>query len=242
MNAMRFAVCLLIGTMFFVFSCKDPSFEPLPPKERTFLHVLNLYDGLNAGVDLRLRTFDETRIIKEGLKFTQAWPPSGYASLLTSVNPDSANGESGVFMDVVDHNTKDLVVPARTMKLAAETYATICLIDSFGKPLLVKTIDNLDPVPNGYANIRFMNLNSALLSVSLVSKNDSLKIEKLNFLNYSGFEPIETGVHTLYFVNDFSGDRVDSIKNIELKAGKTYSTFLSNQGGAPKGGYEVLDQ
>lgn len=239
MNHIKFISGLLLISLALTSACNEETFKPIPKRERTFLHFLNVYSG-NPSVDIRLTSFEEIRTVADGVTFKQAWPSSGYASLLTTPDPDSIDGKGGITIEFLDNSTKKPVVPARTLKLAADVYSTICLVDSFGKPLIVKTVDNLpDQVP-GKAVVRFMNLSYTALSVSLESSDDSVSISKLNFLNYSSFLETQPGKKTFFFKNDFSGNIIGTISNLELQAGKAYSFYLTNQSGSPSVGYEVL--
>ncbi len=87
-----------------------------------------------------------------------------------------------------------------------------------------------------------MNLSPSALSVSLEFKEDTLAIERLTFLNYSGFKSLESRIHTAYFVNDFTNKIIDSVPRINIQPRHTYSFYLVNHNGVPLGGYEILDQ
>ncbi|MDX2249932.1 MAG: hypothetical protein SF052_24320 [Bacteroidia bacterium] len=239
MNQIKFISGFLLLVLTLTVACEEQTFKPIPPRERTFLHFLNVYSGYPA-VDIRLTSYEEARTVADGVTFKGAWPSSGYASMLTTPDPDSIDGKGGITIEFLDHATKDPVVPARTLKLAADVNSTICLVDSFGKPLIVKTVDNFPEKVAGKALVRFMNLNYAALSVSLYSSDDSVNISKLNFLNYSSFAETTPSTKTFFFKNDFSGNIIGTISNVNLEAGKVYSFYLTNQSGTPSVGYEVL--
>lgn len=241
MQYMKVISCALILGLIFLFGCEtDDPFGPAPERERTFMHFLNAYSDL-SGVDIRLTSFEEKRVVADGVTFKKGWPISGYASLLTTPDPDSVNGKGAITVEFLDTGSKESVVPARTLKLAADVHSTICLIDSFGKPLIVKTVDNfIDPAP-GKALVRFMNLDYKTLSVTLYSSDDSVRIPRLNFLNYSTFNETEPGEKDFIFFNDFTGNVLGTIQNVDLKARKAYSFFLTNKDGTPSVGYEILD-
>ncbi|MEZ4826009.1 MAG: hypothetical protein R3C61_06905 [Bacteroidia bacterium] len=239
MNPIRFFSALLLLALALTAGCEEETFKPIPPRERTFLHFLNVYSGIPA-VDIRLISFEEKRTVADAVTFKNAWPSTGYASMLTTPDPDSIDGKGGITIDFLDSNTKKPIVPARTLKLAADVNSTICLVDSFGKPLIVKTVDNMPDYVPGKAFVRFMNLNYTVLSVSLVSEDDSVSITKLNFLNYSSFSETSPGTKKFFFKNDFSGNTIGTISNVDIQAGKVYSFFLTNQSGLPSVGYEVL--
>ncbi|MEM6805786.1 MAG: hypothetical protein AAF696_30585 [Bacteroidota bacterium] len=234
---------LFLGVLLF-WACEPPGFDPVPPRERTYLHVLNANPQL-SGVDVEFRTFDEANLIAQNLRFARSWPTTGYASLLTGAKPDSATGPDSlriVFMDVYQPNTTDSIVPTRALNLSIDGRSTICLIDSFGKPLLVKTVDNYDRPKGDTSNVRFLNLNFNALSVTLETKQTGLQIERLNFLNYSSFSRMPAGVYTFYYKDDFTGRILDSISNFEIEPRHTYSFYFTQDGGQNLGGVEILEQ
>ncbi|MEM7655909.1 MAG: hypothetical protein AAF399_07260 [Bacteroidota bacterium] len=241
---MKFAHLLYAGLILLaisMFACQTSDLPPAPVKERTYLHVLNAYSGLPDGIDMRFTYFEKKQLAVDRLRFQQAWPPSGYASLLTEVGDSNQSEVVQVMVDVLDNPSKEEIFSSFPLDLTAGAKSTVCLIDSFGKPLLVKTIDTPKEYESQTANIRFMNLNSTLRSVSLIAKADTFRIPQLNFLNYSSYELIPAGTYTFYFVNDFTGNRVDSVKNVSLKSQQAYSFYLTQQNGFPVGAYEVLE-
>lgn len=242
LNKNAFLVLFIPFLLFW--ACEPPGFDPIPPRERTYLHVLNANPQL-PGVDLEFRTFDESSLIAQNLGFTRSWPTTGYASLLTGADPENINTSDSnriVFMDVYLPNTSDSVVPTRSLNLSVDGRSTICLIDSFGKPLLVKTVDNYARPVGNISNVRFLNLNFNALSVTLETKESGLEIERLNFLNYSSFSQIDAGAYTFYFRDDFSGNILDSISNFTIKPRHTYSFYFTQDGGKNIGGVEILEQ
>lgn len=235
------SLVLLLGIVL-LWSCEPPDFPPVPERERTYLHLLNA-NPILPGVDIEFRTFDESSLIAQNLGFAKSWPTTGYASLLTGAHPDSlADTSRIVFMDVYLPNTTDSIIPTRSLNLSREGRSTICLIDSFGKPLLVKTVDNYSRPKGDTANVRFLNLNFNTLSVTLVTKNSNLSIERLNFLNYSSFSRMPSGIHTFYYKDDFTGKILDSIPNFNVKPRQTYSFYFTQDAGKNLGGVEVLEQ
>ena len=231
-------VPMVIGMLV---ACQPTELPEAPDRERTYLHVLNAFDGLPRGFDMRFTYFEKKQLAVDGLRFREAWPPSGYASLLTEVPTDSTQETVKVLVDVLNNFDKSNIYSAFPLELTAGAKSTVCMIDSFGKPLLVKTVDTPQPYVGSTANIRFMNLNSTLKSTSLLAKADTFRIKQLNFLNYSSYELIPTGTYTFYFVNDFTGNRLDSVANIKLRPRQAYSFYLTQQNGVPVGGYEILE-
>ncbi|MCB0835156.1 MAG: hypothetical protein KDE26_03955 [Bacteroidetes bacterium] len=222
-------------------ACKEEQFKPIPEKERTYFHILNAYTGF-SGIDVKLLSFDENRWIADDLGFKDSWPKTGYASLLTAPDPDSVDGRDGVTFQVYEHTTKTALVTDLSLVLPPNTYTSFCLIDSFGKPLLVKTVDNIRKVEDPKkALIRFMNIEYKTLSVTMKTTDDSVNIEKLNYLNYSTFAEFPAGKKTFLFINDFTGNVIDSISNLEIKPGKAYSFYLTEGYNGPTADYEILD-
>lgn len=224
-----------------ILACQPTELPEPPERERTFLHVLNAYSGLPSGFDMRFSYFEKKQLAVDGLTFKQAWPPSGYASLLTEVPTDSSQETVNILVDVLNNFDKSNIYEGFPLDLTAGAKSTVCMIDSFGKPLLVKTIDTPLEYEGSTANIRFMNLNSVLKSTSLIAKADTFRIPQLNFLNYSSYQLIPAGTYTFYFINDFTGNRLDSVSNIKIKARQAYSFYLTQQNGVPVGDYEILE-
>lgn len=243
MSLIKNAFLVLFSGILLLWACEPPSFDPIPPRERTYLHLLNA-NPILPGIDVEFRTYDETSLIAQNLGFAKSWPTTGYASLLTGAHPDSLATDSLriVFMDVYLPNTTDSIIPTRSLNLSREGRSTICLIDSFGKPLLVKTVDNYERPKGDTSNVRFLNLNFNALSVTLVTKDSNFKIERLNFLNYSSFSRMGAGVHTFYYKDDFTGQILDSIPNFDVKPRHTYSFYFTQDAGRNLGGVEILEQ
>lgn len=230
--------CILI----LLTACQNPDpFPPVPKKERALLHVLHAYAPNK--IDLKIDQYDQTTKVADGLNFLEAWPASGYASLLVTPGADSTTSISQLKLQIVDHVTKEELVLVPDFELKSEFPTTICIIDSFGKPIVVRTADEYsEDIKAGNAQLRFINLSPNALSVSMVAKNDSFLIDNFNFLNYSEFKQLPQGVRTFYFVNDFTDKKIDSLVNIDIRAQHTYSFFLVNDHNKPVAGYEILDQ
>ncbi|MEM6347514.1 MAG: hypothetical protein AAF927_26745 [Bacteroidota bacterium] len=223
-------------------ACQNPEpFPEVPKKERALLHVLHAYAPQK--IDLEITQYQQANTVADGLDFLESWPTAGYAALLVNPSEDSAANSQELAINILDHNSKDVLVPTPEFRLSEEFPTTLCIIDSFGSPMVVRTADDYsDEMEPGNGQIRFLNLSPSVLSVSLVAKNDSFAIENFNFLNYSEFEQIPQGRKTFYFVNDFTDERIDSIVNIDIRSRHTYSFFLVNDENRPIAGYEILDQ
>ena len=232
-------VVALLSSFFIWESCKDDTtFEPLDPIGRTYVHFFNAYPGLEA-VDVRFETGDQKRTVGEGIYFNNSWPNNGYASLLTPT--DTVNGTGGVRISILDHLTRQEIVPPTFMKVTEDDRSTFVLVDSFDKPIFVKTLDVFDEQSDTTALVRLMNINRFVLAASLVTKTNDITIRNLNFLNYSNALPMPAGTYSFYFVNDVSGQILDSIPNLEIKRRGIYSFFLTQKDGQPVGGYRWLE-
>ncbi len=229
-----FALFLLIA------SCQDEPFKPLE-QSRTYMNLLNAY-GPAARVDVYLRSFESDGLFASNIDFMESWPKGGYASLITTTGFDSLEKEPDTWLRIIDRNSGDEVIPEEGFRLNPEVKASVVLIDSVGKAKLVKTIDIFDAPGDTAANVRFMNVNYTMASVSLRIKNDStFNIDRLNFLNYSGFSKIKPGTYDFEFVFDQAQSVVATLPGVNIQAGNTYNFFLTQLGGAPRAGVERLD-
>lgn len=232
---------ILVLLLLLLHACNPLPFEEeeLPTRERSSLHILNLYSGSEA-IDITLNTPLNTQSLAKELSFKAGWPENGYASLLVGTQPDT-NPSNSLFLEIFDNSTGEALITPEELSLAPNIYSSIMLIDSFEKPLLVKTIDNFSEVRgDSVAQIRFVNVNRFRLSVSLVSKNGALAVQNLNFLNYSSFRTAPVGTYTFFFKDDFSGVILDSISHVPLRARSVYNFFLTSENDQPTGGYEIL--
>ncbi|MEL7339633.1 MAG: hypothetical protein AAGM67_04035 [Bacteroidota bacterium] len=235
-------VCLAFFCSLVLLACQNPEpFPEVPQKIRAELHILNAYS--EANIDVKIDQFDQTKKVADDLSFLESWPTTGYASLLITPQTDSTASISDLKIQLIDNDTQEELVPVPDFQLKSEFPTTLCIVDSFGSPLVVRTIDDYEEsVEPGMAQVRFLNLSASVLSVSLEVKNDSFKIDFFNFLNYSQFKIIPKGVKTFYFIDDFSKEVIDSIPNLEIRARQVYNFYLADDGADPLGGYEILDQ
>lgn len=221
-------------------ACDRTPVEPEPEPGRSFLHIYNAYSGVSA-VDGYLTSFESNPIVAEDMRFGDSWPNSSYASLLTdpALVPDSAD-LGGVYLRLLDHTNGSDIVPNELLTLSKDNHFTIILVSQQGKPILVKTVDNFIEMGDSLASLRFSNLNESIVSVSLQSNDDQVKVSNLNFLNYSSYEPVKPGVYSLSMINDANGDQLHRFDNFELKAGRSYSFYLVDLSGVPQGDVEVF--
>lgn len=223
-------------------ACETPVFEAPAPRERTYLHFLNANDAYPS-IDVEVNSYEQDQLWARDLAFLESWPKGGYASLLTVPDEDTLNNiQGGIEVEIREAGTSNVLVPSTMLKLNADIQATLCLVDSFGKPILVKTIDIMPEKTGELAHIRFMNVNSYHLSVSLVVQGEDVQIQNLNFLNYSSFRTLEEGRYTFQFVDDFSGKVLVSLEDMEVKRHQVYNFLLTHQGGQAVGDVERLER
>ncbi len=230
-------LCSLLITFVGTGCNEETQFNPVN-RERTFLHFLNAFPGKEA-VDITFETFDEVQEVANELRFLESWPNNGYASLLTST--DTVNGKGGVVIHVLDHQTGEELVPPIFKNLTGGNQFTFILMDSLGKPIVVRAIDRVD-AEEPAAFVRLMNVNRFISSASLQTKGGDEVIRSLNYLNYSSYQSVIPQTYTFYIMNDQTGVPLDSIPNVRLKFNKSYSFFLTHDaGGNPVGGVRELD-
>ncbi len=233
---------LFLLTQFFASSCKvDTGVTPLPEKERASLHFLNAYSRAGGAIDLRLISQGTEKPLVDKLDFLGAWPANGYASIFVPVNEDTT-GRQTLTLQVLKNTGKTVLVPNENLSLVSGTAASIILIDSFTRPLLVRTIDNFPELKGDSAAVRFMNLNYTIRSVTLETKNKEITIPSKNFLNFSTYRAYKTGTFTFYFKDDLTRKIVDSIPGLKLSPQSLYNFYLTNELGKVKGRVEVLQR
>ena len=232
MTSVRIVLPLLLALLPVLSAC-DQSPEPTIPRERSFLSVIHAYDELNA-IDVELESFSVKKTVADGLTFSNTWPAEGYASLLSEAG--AGIQDTGVIIRLKDWRSKDAVSPDRVISIVPGRKSTVGIIDSMGVPDVIQIVDDYDTPAPGRANLRFMNLCHLYPAVNLVSQNDSISIERINYLLASKFLSFPAGTYDLYFRHSFTGRNVDSIKNIRLDARKTYNVFLTQDGTRPEHG------
>lgn len=238
---MKSLLAFIAPCLFLFIACETEPFEVPEERVRTYLHFLNAYPG-TPSIDIAVTTFEKKQPLASGLGFMESWPRGGYASLLTVPEPDTSQIiQGGIKMEVKSSGNQEVIVDDLPIKLSAELRSTLLLADSVGKPILVKTVDNIPPSQTGTAYIRFLNVNFYNLSVSLMSTDSTVRIQNLNYLNYSSFRNVPIGQNDYYFVDDFNGQVLDSVLNVNLRQNDIYSFFLTSQGGKAVGGVEKLE-
>jgi hypothetical protein len=230
----------LIIVLLMLASCKaDEPFEPIE-RSRTSLNLLNAYGPVNK-VDIFLRSFESNGLFASNVNFMESWPKGGYASLITTSGFDSLEKEPDTYLRVVERSSAKEIISEQGFRLNPDVRSTVVLIDSIGKAKLVKTIDIFEAPGDTAANVRFMNVNYTMTSVSLRSSDSTLLIDRLNFLNYSSFTKMPPGTYDFEFISDQTRTIVSTLKDVNIEKGNTYNFFLTQLGGAPRAGVERLE-
>lgn len=230
----------LIFSLMLVTGCRpDEPFEPIE-QSRTYLNLLNAYGQVDK-VDVYLRSFESDGLFASNVNFLESWPKGGYASMITTAGFDSLEKEPDTYLRMVERRTSNEVIPEQGFRLNPEVRSTIVLIDSVGKAKLVKTIDVFDAPGDTAANVRFMNINFTMTSVSLRTPDSTILIDRLNFLNYSRFHQMPPGIYDFEFISDQTRTIVSTLKDVNIEKGKTYSFFLTQQQAVPRAGVERLE-
>lgn len=208
------------------------------PRERSYLSVIHAFDDINS-IDIDLESFGERKTVAEAVEFNSSWPRSGYASLLSEAG--AGPQDTGVVIVLKDWRNKDQISPARVLSLYPGGRTTVGIIDSFGKADLVQIQDDFELPAPGASNLRFMNLCHLFPAVDLVSEDGDIRIEKINYLLASRFNSYPSGTKTLYLVQSFTGEKIDSLADFSLRSRKTYNIYLTQDGDTPKFGSIELE-
>lgn len=240
---MRISLLSLFCLLVLWSSCDQETFEQPIPEERFFYRFINMNPNLPP-VDVRVRTIDDVKWLAYDVKFEEAEPIEGFSSVLIPIDTISRDTADFIFIDILDHRSKEPVVPPLELGTIGDQRvkdpSTIVLIDSFGSKYRVAREENFDVPSNGTAAIRFFNVNSQYISVSLSVKDDTTSIDQYNFLTYSPFEYVKAGKRTIYYENDLTGAIIDSFPNFDLMLGGVYSFYIGQKDGETRVGYEKL--
>lgn len=221
-----------------LFQACDQTPEITPPRERSYLSVIHAFDEIQS-IDIDLESFSETKTVASAVQFNSSWPKGGYASLLSEVG--SGPQDTGVVIILKDWRSKEQISPKRVLSLYPGGRTTVGIIDSFGKADLVQIQDDFDTPDPGKSNLRFMNLCHLYPAVDMISADDSIRIEKINYLLASKFTQYPSGKTTIYLKHSFTGEKIDSLTNFTLAARKTYNIYLTQDGNLPKFGVIELE-
>lgn len=238
-NLSSVAPSALIGLVSIIlFQACEQTPEITPPRERSFLSVIHAFDDIQS-IDIDLESFSETKTVASAVQFNSSWPQDGYASLLSEAG--SGVQDTGVVIILKDWRSKEQISPKRVLSLYPGGRTTVGIIDSFGKADLVQIQDDFQTPEPGRSNLRFMNLCHLYPAVDMISIDDSIRIEKINYLLASKFTQYPSGRTTIYLKHSFTGEKIDSLTNINLRARKTYNIYLTQERDSPKFGIIELE-
>lgn len=238
-NLRSAAAWLLVGFMgMILFQACDQTTEIPPQRERSYLSVIHAFDEIQS-IDIDLESFSERKTVASAVQFNSSWPQDGYASLLSEAG--SGVQDTGVVIILKDWRSKEQISPKRVLSLYPGGRTTVGIIDSFGKADLVQIQDDFQTPEPGRSNLRFMNLCHLFPAVDMISADDSIRIEKINYLLASKFAQYPSGETTIYLTHSFTGEKIDSLTNLNLKSRKTYNVYLTQDGDYPKFGVIELE-
>jgi hypothetical protein len=234
----RFLLLCGLGLLLSGTACNNAdSFPEVPAQKRTNIRLFNGY--FRSPVDVRLNTFGgEVRFLVNRLTYAHSWPEGGYADLLTRRGDVETSGADSIALDVVAYNIDTFLIEKYPENLPPETFASFYVVDSIGKPVMVKTSDDFIRPGAGQATYRFINLYPQLNSVSFESSLDTLGFDRFTFLNYSSFASVSSGVRTMRVINDSSGGTIATLEDVDLLSGGVYVFYLLNRNGIPEFNYE----
>ncbi len=224
-------------------ACTPEEFQK-PVAQKRFSYRFSNLNARVDPIDVRLSTADDVDWLGFDITFEGKEPREGYGSVLVTVDSSQRDSSDVLFFDILDNRSKEPITQGLEFNSEVSDVtdfpASLFLVDSFGKPVLVRTLDDFDDPQDGTAGIRFVNMNYLFVSVSLEVKNDTTVIDRKNFLNSSGFEYVGAGNRTIYLRNDLTQTLIDSIPNLTMKAGRVYSVYFTQKMGNPVIGYEKL--
>lgn len=221
---------------------QDP--EPVTVEKRAYVRFFNSFG--DAAVNLRFRTYGETRFLTDRLMPRTSWPQGGYTSLLTRYTGEGPiEGLDSVYFDVEHYDADTLMIKDYRESLPEGSYSTLYVVDSVGKLIMAITRDQFDRPTGNSSAYRFINLYPFYNSVGLESSNaaDSLdfSFNSLEFLGHSGFREVPSGRRTLSAIRTQGQITVDSVSQVKLDAGGVYVFVLMDVNGIPVLDYERIN-
>ncbi len=235
-------VAVLIG--LFVLQACDQEPAPKPPaQDRSEVRFFNALD--EPPVNVRMRTYGETRFLTDRLMPYSSWPEGGYVSLLTRFNDrDTTSSVDSVLFDIVHYLEDTLLIDGYRESLPKGSLASFYLVDSLGKLIMAKTSDQFEKPVGQRSAYRFINLYPFFNGITLESSlpSDSLDFRFSNgFLGHSGFIDVESGRRTLKALNNSSQTVIDSVSQVDLKPGAVYVFYVLSRNGFPVLEYERVN-
>ena len=224
--------------------CQTEPADIFTRQERSHIRFFNAYE--NDAVNIRLETFGQTRFLTDRLRPFRSWPQGSYLSLIPRLTSrdTSLQSRDSLRFDVTAYGIDTLLIEDYEETLSRGTFASFYVVDSMGKPIMIKTNDQFGPLQRGQAAYRFINLYPLFNTVELRSSNrdDGLDFTfSLEYLGYSGFKTVEAGRRSWLAINQRTNATIDSLSRVHLEAGGVYVVYLLNQNGLPLFDYERVN-
>lgn len=219
---------IALAAILFAFGCKEK--DPVKPdRGRSYLHVLGAVESDSLRVTLDY--YNATDVVIDNFFYHRNFPIRGYADLEAGGTPDEfGNGELRVSLSAQPfaNVAPDTLMAPRAIELIRDEKSTICFVDSFGTPILVKYKDTYGAADADNAMIRFLNLSSAQPSATLTTDSGGFSITGIPFLGNSEFVPVPDGQYNVE-VRDAGGVVVQTLP-IFINGYTTYTFYVSGAG------------
>ncbi len=201
----------------------------MPPRKRACLHFINLNPDYVA-IDVQINSFETSGNLIDGLAYLDTWPRNGYASLLSLQQKDSERDTSWISYRIVDHATGTEILPLEELRLYENKAATLILVkDVTGLPIIIKTLDSFDDETDSTGNVRVMNFDESLLSLSVFGYQDTVRTDSaksLGSLNYTGYRSSTIGKKNFYLINNSIPDTIATFKNKDIRLHRNYTIYV----------------
>lgn len=218
-----------LSLVFVLTACKEKTVPDMPPRKRACLHFINLNPDY-AAIDVQINSFETSGNLIDGLAYLDTWPHNGYASLLSLQQKDSERDTSWISYRIVEHTTGTEILPLEELRLYEDKAATLILAkDATGSPIIIKTLDSFDEETDSTGNVRVMNFDESLLSLSMFGYQDTIRtdsVKNLGPLNYTGYRSVTTGKKDFYLINNSVPDTIDVFRNKEIRLHRNYCIYV----------------
>lgn len=213
--------CSILCLLLLVTACKEHTAPDIPPRKRACLHFINLHPDYTA-IDLETNSFETNGNLIDNLAYLDTWPHGGYANLLVTQNSDT----NWISYRILDYTTGAEIIPITPFDLFIDKSATLILAkDAAGLPIVIKTLDSFDDDTDSTGNIRLMNFDETLTSVTMISSDTSVFTPNIGSLNYTGYKAFLTGKKDIYFINNAIPDTITML-NKEILLHRNYSAYI----------------
>lgn len=219
---------IALAALLFTFGCKEK--DPVKPdRGRSFLHILGAVDSDSMRVTLDY--YNANDVVIDDFYYHRNFPIRGYADLEAGGKPDEfGNGKLLVSLNTQPfaNIVEDTLMAPRAIELVRDEKATICFVDSFGTPILLKVKDTPGLADADNAQVRFMNLSSAQGAVSLTTSGGAFNISGITFLGNSEFQAVPDGQYDVQ-VRDAGGNVIATLP-LFINGYTTYTFYVSGTG------------